>query len=301
MLSWTGRRNLFGNLTNTSDTTTLALADGLINASEKRILTKRQWPFLEKKDATLTTTASTQFKELPAKVSKVKAVTVTVGSTVHTPKEIFSEQEWNRLNEGSSTSDTPEFFYIRAGQIGLWPTPASSSNTITLYYRQVPKDLTIADYTTGSIVSVAAAGTAVVGTGTTWTAAMAGRFLRITDSDTANKGDGFWYEIASSASATALTLLRPYAGTAISAGTAAYTIGQMSLLPEGYTELPVYDAVKTYFASIQPDPVKFKIYDQLTKEMTQQLEMDFGGKSGNVVLDDGDNYRMQNPNLFIRG
>jgi hypothetical protein len=297
MLSYQGRRNLFGTLTNTNDSTTLTTADTLMNAAEKRILTMRPWPFLEKKDTTLTTTASTAGYELPQKVSKVYAVTITVGSQLYTPDEISSEEEWNYLNQTTQTSDSVEYYYIRAGRIEFYPRPASSSNTITLYYRQVPKDLSIVDYTTGSIVSIANGATAVVGTGTTFTAAMVGRYLRITDSDTANKGDGFWYEIGTYTSATAIGLLKPYAGTSISAGTAAYTIGQMSLLPEGYHELPVYEAVKTYFSSIQPDRVKFKLFDQMSKEMLVQLVRDFSSKTENVVIED--NFEIKNPNLFI--
>lgn len=299
MLSYTGRRTLFGNLSNVSDTTVLGVADTLMNSSEKRILTMKPWPFLNKQ-STLTTTASTQFTNLPQNVGKVLSVYVTVSSTRYSPKEAPSREFWDQLNYSTQTSDTPEYYYVFDGQLGLWPTPATSSNTITVNHRRVPKDLTLADYTTGSIVSVANGGTAVVGTGTSWTAKMAGLYLKITDSNTANTGDGFWYEIASSGTATTITLNRAYAGTAIAAGTAPYTIGQMSLLPEGYHELPVYDALSYYYASIQPEPVRAKKYTEASADLMRQLIRDFSSPTQNLVLDDGVESSMDNPNLHPR-
>lgn len=299
MLSYTGRRNLFGNLVNSSDATVLTLGDTLMNAAEKRILVKRAWPFLNKKDTSLVTVASQQFYEIPQRIGKVKTFTITVSSLTYTPREIIDENEWNRLNEITVTSNTVEAFFVRGGQVGFYPVPASSSNTITSYGRAIPKDLTIADYTTGTITTLAAAGTAVTGSGTTWTAPMVGRYLRITESDTANTGDGYWYEIASRSSSTAIVLTKPYAGTAISTGSAAYTIGQMSLLPEGYHELPVYDAVRTYFASVQPDQGKFNLYNVMFKEMMAGLLVDYASQSSSVVLDDGNDYGINNPNLFV--
>lgn len=300
MLSYTGRRNLFGTLINDTSSATLTVGDTLMNAAEKRILAMRDWPFLEKLDTTLTTTASTQAYTLPQRVSKPKSIYVTVSSVRYVPEEITSRDQWDRQNVISYTSDFPVYYYIFGRTISLWPTPASSSNTIGIIYRNTAKDLSIADYTTGGVASVAAAGTAVVGTGTTWTASMAGRYLRITESDTALKGDGYWYEVASSASATALTLVNPYGGTAIAAGNAAYIIGQMSLLPEGYTDLPVFAAIAQYFTSIQPNMFKAGQYTQLYNDLLKQMIADQGDKSSSPVLDPGNsNRRFTNPNLTI--
>lgn len=297
MLSYTSRRNLFVSLTNASDSATLTLADILMNASEKRILTKKSWPFLERA-LTITTTASTQFKNLPALISKVSSVYVTVGSTRYTPIEASSRAFWDKLNVNNITSDYPEYWFVFNGQLGLYPIPATSSNVITVNCRIMPKNLTIADYTTGGILTATNGSTSIVGTGTSWTSSMVGRWLNITESDTANKGDGNWYEVESVTNSTTLVLKSAYQGTSIFSGNAAYTIGQMSLLPEGYHELPVYEAVRVYYASIQPDVNKFKIYDGLYKEMMLQLINDFSNKSDNPVINRMD-YLMDNPNLHI--
>src|SRR3990167_4086552 len=58
MLTYTGRRNLFGDLCNQSDSGTLTLADTLMNNAERTIISARDWDFLERQ-YTLTTMADT--------------------------------------------------------------------------------------------------------------------------------------------------------------------------------------------------------------------------------------------------
>jgi len=283
MLSYTGRRNLFGTLTNNSTSANLTTADTLMNVAEKRILALFQWPFLERTD-TATTSAATQFIEIPQRIGKLETLSVTLNNVTYTPKEVSSERDWQVLTQTSISSDIPTHFYKRAGKVGLFPTPLNGGATVNFFGRAVPKDLSIADYTTGGVLTATNGSTAIVGTGTTWTASMAGRFLRITESDTANKGDGYWYEIVSSGSTTTITLFKSYQGTSIAAGNAAYIVGQMSLLPEAYCELPVYDALRTYFTSIQPDTSKAQLYDRMYKEMEARLFNDFSVHTGQISL-----------------
>ena len=295
--SYTTLRNLFGAYTENTSSDNLTQGDQYINDGYRLILGNRAWPFLQKSD-TVTTTASTQFKEIPAGIERIRTVTVTVGSTIYTPTEITSESEWQRINQVSTTSDTPQYYFIRGKQVGLFPIPATTSNTITLYGKREVKDLSIADYTTGTVVSVANGGVAVVGSGTTWTAAMAGRYLRITESDTANKGDGFWYEISSSGSSTTITLVKPYEGTAISAGAAAYTIGQMPILPEAYHVLPVYYAAAEYWDSKADHQARATKYQMKYQQMLAQMIKEFSSTSDNYVIEDLDT-PMSNPNNYI--
>src|SRR5215475_2067956 len=167
MKSYTTLRALYGTYTENTTTANLTQGDEYINDGYRLILGMRAWPFLEKSD-TVTTTASTQFKEIPAGIERIRVATVTVGTTIYTPKEINSESEWQNLNQTTTTSDVAEYFYIRGKQVGLWPIPATSSNTITLYGKREVKDLSIADYTTGTITTLANAGTTVTGSGTSW-------------------------------------------------------------------------------------------------------------------------------------
>lgn len=298
MISYTGSRNLFGVLTNNNATANLTVGDTLINNAARQILRSRSWYFLNKSDTSLTTTASTQFYTLPNDCESILTVSITVGTFVYTPKECPSREFWNKLNETTSfSSNYPEYYYVFAGRIGFWPIPSTSSYTITLYYKRKIRDLGIADYTTGTITSIANGGTAVVGSGTTWTAKMAGRFIQFTDSNTANTGDGFWYEISSVASTTSLTLVTPYGGTAISAGSAAYTIGQISIIPEDFQELPVYKAAQIYFSSIQPEPVRAKLYEGMYETGFSEMASQVSSPTVSPVIEEGDGF-IRNPNSY---
>ena len=299
-LSYTGARNHFGNLVNASDTTTLALADTLMNLRRRVILSARPWWFLEKA-FTLTTLASTQFYALPGQVDRLLSDPyITVSSTRYKPKECVSRAEWDRINETSYTSDVPEWWILYANQVGFWPTPASASNTITLNAKQKVVDLSVADYTTGTIVSVAAAGTAIVGSSTSWTAGMIGKYIKITAGNAANLGDDIWYLISAVTDTTHLTIANAYGGAAIATGSANYTIGQLSILPEAYDELPLFMALQVYYTSPDGNPEKATMYASMAKDLYSQMLSDHSNRTGGRVLDEGlGEDDPMNPNLFI--
>ena len=298
MLSFTSRRTLTGDLTNNDSSANLTLMDTLMNQIEREVLSSADWDFLETSES-ISTVASQQFYALANNVDKTKLVTVTISSTIYTPREIASRREWDLLNQSTNvTSDIPEFFFIFDGQIGFYPKPSSStSNAITHYYRRGVKDLSIADYTTGN-VSVATNGDeTLTGDSTSWTTPMAGRWLKITATDTAGQsGDNFWYEVSSITSGTALELVKPYQGVTIS-GTTAYILGEMSLLPEAYQIMPVYSAVEMYYSSVMPDATKAQLYGNRYRELEQRLRRDHLNKTLSPVIDDGRGISTTNPNL----
>jgi hypothetical protein len=289
---------MFGSLCNNSATATLTLADTLMNDSEKRILSAKDWPFLWKQ-YTVNTIASQQSYTLPPYTQKPQSVYVTVGSYKYSPTEISNRIEWDKLNQVSVTSDIPTFYFVYDNQIQLFPKPATSSNVISFNGRRYGKDLSRADYSAGTITSIANGASAVVGSGTTWTSAMVGRFIQITGTDAANTGDNFWYEISAVGSNTTLTLRNTYGGTSISAGSANYTIGEVSLIPEPHNQLPVFEALKIYFTSVDPNPAKAQLYGKMFEEGYGMMFKDYGSKA-QVVVDDGSgNIPTINPNLTI--
>lgn len=298
MLSYTGLRNLFGDLTNNTASTNKTLGDTLINLSTRRILSSGNWDFLEGSQS-ITAVASQQAYTLAYDYEKLISVKVVIGTTNYIPIEVSDRATWDRVSWPSITSDTPEYFFIFNGQILLHPKPASTSPTITVIYKRRMRDLSIADYTTGTIVSVANAGTAIVGSGTTWTASMVGRYIRITETDAALGGDGVWYKISAYTSATAISIEKPYNGTAIAAGSAAYTIGQVSVLPEEFQGLPVYDAVTTYFTSIQPAVAQADRFKIMFAEGMKRLMTERGSKGTSPVIWDGVERESINPNLTV--
>lgn len=379
MQTYTGRRNLFGSLVNNSASTILTLADTLINASEKRILSAKDWPFLWRQytissvASTVTVTIAspgvftlashgfqigtpvyfsttgalptglaagttyyviaagltanafevsttlggsavntsgsqsgthtvyTQRYALPAYTEKPQSIYITVGNYRYVPKEVANRDEWDRLNEVQITSNIPTHYFVYDNSIEIFPRQ-SSTNVITFNARRRLKDLSIADYTTGNVDIITNGSTLVTGAGTpAWTTPMAGRWLKVTSSNTAaSSGDGYWYEIDAVTSATTLILRRAYGGTSLTTGAgAAYTIGEVSLIPEPHDQLPVWEALKIYFTSVDPDPTKAQLYAAMFENGYRQMFLDYGSKI-NVVLDEGINTSKPiNPNLLI--
>lgn len=300
MLSYTGQRNLFGELVRSSAAANLTIADTLINQRRKVVLAARQWWFLEK-EFTLTTAASTQNYAIPGQVERLlSSPYITVGSTRYTPRECPSRDYWNMLNETSYTSDFPEWWFLSGTTLSFFPTPASASNTITLNAKQRVIDLSVADYTTGTITSITNGATAVVGATTSWTTGMAGKWLKITSGNAANLGDDTWYQISSVGGATTITLNNAYGGTSLSSATANYTIGQMSILPDAYDELPLYLALQTYFTSIDHNDAKAAMYASMAKDLYTQMATDHSNRTGGRVVDEGlVEEIINNPNLHI--
>lgn len=299
MLTFTGRRNLYGDLTNDDSTANLALGDTLLTDAERAIIGMRAWPFLEKL-YTQDTVIDQQFYEIPNEVEAVLSVYVVKDSFTYTPIRAPSVDFWNQLNVSISvSSDIPAWWYLRSLQVGLYPIPSSAvTNGLNIVGRKRSVDLTQADYTTGTITTATNGSTAIVGTSTVWTAGMTGSFIRITSTAAASGGDGQWYEIASIDSNTTLTLTKPYQGTSIAAGSAAYALGQASALPEDYDILPVYRAVEIYFTSIQPEAQRADLYKRLYDERLDNMVGAHGRKSDNVEISSDDPVIID-PNLFI--
>lgn len=299
MKSYTQGRNLYGKWTKNAASANLTLGDEIANDDYRTICALRDWPWLERL-RTLSTLASTQFLSLPYDCDQVREVAVIVSSKRYTPKHAPDRAFWDKLNLSSFTSDIPEYWFTFAGQLGLWPTPATAGNTINVTQKTRVIDLSIADYTTGTITStVTTAGvTTVTGFGTAWTAQMVGRYIRITYSDTANTGDGVWYEIASVPSATTMTLVRTYGGTALSGATAAYTIGQMPLLPEGFHEMPWWSAAADYWGK-ETDMKRSDFFQKKHDAKFKLLANTWSSPDTDMVIDDGMEQSIENPNLTI--
>lgn len=299
MKSYTTGRNLYGSMTKNTATANLTLGDQIANDNYRHICALKDWPFLER-SRTLLTQASTQFLNLPYDTDQVRAVSVLVNTTTYVPKLAASKDQWDQLNLSTFTGDIPEWYFVIAGQIGLWPKPATAGNTIQLTIKARVIDLSAADYTTGTIVTSSTANnlTTLTGSGTAWTAQMVGRYIRVTYTDTANTGDGVWYEIAGVASATSMTLVRAYGGTALTAASAAYTLGQMPLLPEAFHDTPWKLAAAQYWE--KEDDKRGKNFRAAYNQDIIDLNRAWSAPTTSYVIDDGVEPARINPNLTIR-
>lgn len=298
MKSYTEGRNEYGVDTKNSSSTNLSYGDLKANNIYREICSLKDWPFLERV-RTLTTTASTQFTNLPYDCSIVRsiAVTPTGQTTKYTPDLAPSRKFWDDLNMTQTTSDIPEYYYVTDGQVGLWPIPASTGNTITVSQKTAVLDLNRADYTAGTIVSITSGSTTVTGSGTSWTNAMVGRYIKITNTDATNQGDGRWYEISSVTSTTVLEIERKYGGNTITAGSAGYIIGQMPLLPEDYQYLPWAYAAGVYWAKEVDE--RGGVFSSMYETGLSNLIKAYSTSTTGMVIDPGTDDEILNPNLTI--
>jgi hypothetical protein len=297
MKSYTQGRNLYGTLTKNANAANLTLGDERANDYYRRLLSKRDWPFVHRL-RTATTVAATQFVNLPYDVEQVESLYVTVSTTRYVPKLITSREEWDIINlNTTTTSDIPVYAYIYNGQVGLWPIPAAGGNIISINGKIRPINLSIPDITSTTITTLANGGTALtVNSGLT--VQMAGFWINPTFSTTANTGDGQWYELSSVTNGTTAVLVRGYGGQSITAGTAACTIGQFPLLPSGFHDLPWILAAADYWDK-EEDPRADKFRAQAA-ESINALETQYGSGITDLVLDEGMGRTIINPNLTVR-
>lgn len=253
---------------------------------------------------TAISTVGVQSYPIPPQVSKIKNNTITIGQLVYTPAPVQSIQEWTMLNALPYTSDIPNYFFIYNNQVKFWPFPSTSGNIISFNYKSRTPDLSFADYSTGTLSTLAVGSNSVTGVGTSWNTTGAyplnkdltffNLYLKISPPS----GEGIWYQIKSFQSDTALTLVQPLQNVP-SATAANYVIGQLPLLQEDFHDMLVYGALMVYHTSIVKDKDKFEMYENLYNTSLDLLKDYAGTKSVNVDL--GAQPIPNNPNLFIFG
>ena len=301
MLSFQGSYNLAQSLASDSDSTNLTLLKSFIKIGTKKLqaqlglyITAEERSIVMYTD-TITGTSGLAYY-LPENFKSLTEFFTTIGTVQH-PTELIQDIElWRGIssNTTGSTSSYPQLVFVKNDRIEVWPLPTSSdTNTSTIRYEAIEKDLTQADYTTGTITTLANGGTAITGSGTTWTSAMVGRHFRI-------DADGQWYKIASFTSTTSITLEREYQGVSIAAGADTYEIGQMAKLPlDGY-ELPVYYAVWRW-ALFRKDVQLAREYERMWKEGVRDGKRTWGNRSSSDIIRDTTNLRRRgliNPNNY---
>ncbi len=237
-----------------SDTTNSAVLMQFFNDSVRAICSMRSgaWPFLEIQNTVLTT-ADVEYVTIPNNMRKVTGVRVRVNgttdqdSTTYLPIMVWDSQRWEIIISARLGSNTyPYYAYQRDQRVLFQPIPSDTNTPVVLIGRKNVRDLVIPDVTNLTVAAATNGSTAVTMSGS-MTVDMVGRFIRITETSAVNGGDGYWYEIATVTSATAITLTAPYQGLSIVGGTAACTIGQVSVIPEAYQMAPIYRAVAQYW------------------------------------------------------
>lgn len=251
---------------------------------------------------TAITTSGMQAYQIPANISKIKDITVTVGQLKFTPAQIQTQQEWDTVNFLPYNSDIPQYVYVYNNQLNIFPIPSTTGNVISFNFKLRVADLTYTDYTTGT-VGGSVGSTTITGASTSWSAtggyptgvdlSYVNLFIRIDPP----KGDGIWYQIRSFASDTSLTLVNPLVNAPNMASGASYTIGQFPLLQEDFHDMLPCFGLKVYWGSINPEPKQFAMFDGMYKEKLELLAEYAGTRQVNVDLGEAPN--PTNPNIFI--
>ena len=300
MLSYQDQYEMCQDLASDNDDTNKTLFKQLVNVGQHKLEATLGIYFTEETRTITTVTdaisgTSYQSYKLPENFRSLIEVFVTVGTTQYQGHLIRDEDLWREMNSTTtqSTSDYLQFVYIKKDRIELYPIP-STAKTMTIRYNVMGKDLTQDDYTTGTITTLANAGTAVTGSGTTWTSSMAGRYFKI-------NSDGEWYKISAFGTTTTLTLDSKYQGIAIAAGTENYTIGQMPSTPDDTHILPVYYALWHYFQGVRKNVEQARDYHRMWKEGLVDAKTNWANKTMSSVVYDARHYRnlrMPNPNDY---
>jgi len=273
-----------------ADTTTTTLLTDFWLDSVRTVASIRsgKWWFLHT-TKTATYVASQQAYAIPAGIRKLMDIYVTVGTTIYRPQPVYSPEAWNAiLSAELGESDVARFYFVEGNKVLIEPTPASTAGTITFRGRKNISDLTVADLTTPTVTSITSGTTAII-INAGGLISMAGKYIRITNTGVANTGDGQWYEIES-ATATTITLVAPYEGTTIAAGTAACVIAQMSPIPEAYDMAPIYRSLALFHQINSPESPRisqtyWKLYDGGQEAGVSQL---VGGLVGQMLENEGE-------------
>jgi len=260
----------------------------------------------------MTTVANQETYQIPNGFRKLIDMYIYNGTgvatdTIYAPKMVFDPTIWKRILQSHlGSQQVPYFTYVENTTYKIQPIPSVTGNLIVLRGRLQTRDLSIADYTTGTIVSIANGATAVVGSGTTWTADMVGRYIKIANTTAANGGDGFWYEIGSYTSATSMGLKKPYEGTSIVAGSASYTIGQTAVIPEAYDIAVVYRSAALYWRD-KGNTQKYESFMRLYDGGNEAgLIQTYGGIISQMLANEGETEEgayispIDGPNTIIR-
>jgi len=284
MKTYTNYKTDIPRLINNNATDNIAWGLEMINDSLRYLTIKY---YFNERTYSTTTTAFTQFYNLPPQVEKVINVTVTVGNVRWQPKPCPTRQMWDNLNNITYYQDYPSYFFVYNGQLGIFPCPSSTGLTVAINYKTRIIDLSHEDVTTGTLaiaqdtkaVTLSSASTA------NW---MASQWLKTTDEQ--------WYQIDTVSSSSTLNLKNNYTGDSVTTGT--YIIGQASLIPEDFQDLPLYQMAEIYYSTRLGDNTKAALYSRKYAERFALFDSIYGSKTTNVELDT--DYPLVNPNLFTR-
>ena len=292
MITWSQAQSDVQDITGDTTSATLTIFKRFMNNGYHLVLSELGRSHTEKTQ-TASTVADQQYYTLPSEALYVKSVKVTSSSIEYPIEPIIDQDTWDVLNaDVTGTTDIPTFYFVRPGfgvngtEVGIFPTPASSGNTITLIYEAGDRDLNVDDFTTGT-VTVTNGDATITHSGTSFTAAMVGRYFQTDD-------DRTWYRIASFTSTSVMELENVFEGT--TAAGASYTIAEAFHIPEEMHILPVYYALGHFYDMRQDDTKSLKYRALFDKEMRDGKRR-WRHKTRGSVINKRRKFQLRNPNF----
>lgn len=214
--------------------------------------------YINQQGYTASTVAAQQYYYYPVGLQSVDTASITIGSVQYPVTVIYDQEHWNWLNALTIQSTTfPRFIFPRKSDFGIWPIP-QAVYTINFYGFQRDRNLLVDDYTTGT-VTVTAGSAIVTGSGTTFTAAMVGRWFEVTD--TTLVGQGYAYKVLTYTSATVITLETYWAGSTGAGAT--YRVGEVPEVPVEAQALLPYGTASDYYSGMRNDAPNALRFDNM--------------------------------------
>jgi hypothetical protein len=259
----------------------------LLNLGYKDLLLKFNGEETEDVRTTSTQIGARAIKLAPNYI-RMHTVTATVGSQTYDLVEEESQDRWAERLYLNRNSTRPEVYYLRprfgvgGTELLLDPIPSTTSTIITINYAANARDLGVDAYSTGTAAVTTSVTTTqtITGTGTTWTAAMVGRYFKVNDTT----GDGNWYRIIGYTSPTVLTIENKYDGLAVSG--VSYQIAEIFSLPEDMHMLPLYYTMMHYYLGYRQDEdeKRLALWEARYKTGLKEAETRYKRKGKSSVL-----------------
>ncbi len=164
MLTFTSRSTEYTTFTNNTSSTNVNNGNRWMDQFTLELIHKFPTLFNES-TITLQTYPGQQFYTVPLQLRKINTVVINVGNTGGTTttgagfnwpaRECPTLEYWNYLNlTNNISSDIPYWYFFYNGQVGIYPKPAAGYNPITIKGLGEITGISVADYTSGTIVSV---------------------------------------------------------------------------------------------------------------------------------------------------
>lgn len=286
MIIWDKAQSLTQDWSGDKSPTMLTNFQFLLNLGYKDILQKFTGEETEDVRTTATQIGIRAIKLAPNYI-RMHSVTATIGSQVHPLVEEESQDRFNERLYLNRNSSRPEVYFLRprfgvgGTELLLDPIPSTTTTTITINYAANARDLSVASYTTGTIIATNGS-TTITGAGTTFTAAMVGRYFQVNDVT----GDGNWYRITGFTSTTALTIENKYDGATTSGKN--FVIAEIFSLPEDMHMLPIYYTMMHYYLGYRQDKdeKRLALWESRYKAGMKEAEIRYKRKGKNTVLRD---------------